>query len=520
MAADPLAVWFLEREARAMVTRLDRVKPFALQETMLPAAALSPAALLGIERFLVEGRRSLRRQLRAYLRWLRGPGRDASPERQQRGYTVLRLRFNLALGQLDLFSDVVTQRSEHETGVWLSGLDVAAQDALRLNGGYLVPPPIVCHLHRGMGGAIRRARTRLPGGGSNPVAIIRIPRERMIGFGIASSLVHEVGHQGAALLGLVPSLRPAIAAAAARASGAESAAWQQWSRWISEIVADLWSIARVGVASTMGLMGLVSLPRAFVFRIVPSDPHPSPWIRVQLSCAIGNALYPDAQWGRIAALWSRFYPLRGLAPAEESMTRALMATMPAFVALLLRHRPAALRGQALGEILRLPDREPRRLLALYRAWCADASTMRRTAPSLAFAVAGQARAKGLLTPEREDRILGQLISLWALDSTMRDTARSVEAGRAAGVPASTSYGVPVAWTGPLAIGRRARTRQGPLGLGAGRPSALAGLRPPQAPRLGAGHGLGTVGGVGGAAGRARVATRRAMPMTPGRTRGR
>ena len=37
----------------------------------------------------------------------------------------------------------------------------------------------------------------------NPVAIIRVPRERMVGHGIASSLVHEVGHQGAALLGLV-----------------------------------------------------------------------------------------------------------------------------------------------------------------------------------------------------------------------------------------------------------------------------------------------------------------------------
>ena len=55
MAAAPLALWFLDHEARALLTRLDRVKPFALQETMLPAAALSPAALIGIERFLVTG---------------------------------------------------------------------------------------------------------------------------------------------------------------------------------------------------------------------------------------------------------------------------------------------------------------------------------------------------------------------------------------------------------------------------------------------------------------------------------
>ena len=496
MPVDGLAVWFLEREARALLTRLDRVKPFALQETMLPAAALSPAALLGIERFLVDGRRSLRRQIREYIGWLRGAGRLVSPEQQQRGFTILRLRFNLALTQLDLFSDVVTQRSEHETGVWLSGLDVAAQDALRLRGGYLRPLPIVCHLHRGMGGAIRRARTRLPGGGSNPVGIVRIPRERMIGFGIASSLVHEVGHQGAALLGLVPSLRPVIRQAGAAASGHQAAAWRLWELWVSEIVADLWSIARVGVASTMGLMGLVSLPRAFLFRVTPGDPHPAPWIRVQLSCAIGQALYPDHQWRRIAGLWSRLYPVDGLRPEQLATIGGLMGTMPAFVELLLGHRPPSLRGRTLGEVLRLPDREPQRLEALYRAWQADPRTMQRTAPSLAFAVTGQARARGLLSPEGEDRILGRMITFWALDSTMRDTARSAAAADPrlrtpaampfGGVdPEPWRVGAPRPWTAAVTRAQARGGRRAPdprtqrtIGVGAWRRASQPGLPRP------------------------------------------
>jgi hypothetical protein len=182
MAAVQLATWMLEREARAMLARLDRVKPFAVQETMLPAAALLPAAQAGIERYLISGRRRLRRQILGYIRWLRGTGSGASPAEQQRRFAFLRLRFNLALSHLDLFSDAVTQRSENETGLWLSGLDIAAQDALDLPGGYFRAPPVVCYLHRGLGGAIRRARTRLPGGGENPVSIIRIPRERMIGY--------------------------------------------------------------------------------------------------------------------------------------------------------------------------------------------------------------------------------------------------------------------------------------------------------------------------------------------------
>ena len=155
----------------------------------------------------------------------------------------------------------------------------------------------------------------------------------------------------------------------------------------------MWSIAWVGVASTMGLMGLVSLPRAFAFRIVPDDPHPSPWIRVQLSCAIGNALYPDPQWRRIAALWSQFYPTETLRPDDRPPIGGLMHTMPAFVGLLLAHRPPALRGRSLGEVLRLNDRHPQALQALFQAWRADPRAIRRTSPSLAFAVAAR-RVRG------------------------------------------------------------------------------------------------------------------------------
>ena len=103
-----------------------------------------------------------------------------------------------------------------------------------------------------------------------------------------------------------------------------------------------------------------------------------------------------------------------------------MATIPAFVGLVLGHRPAALRGRALGEVLRTEDRSPDRLLRRYAAWTADPSAIRRTRPSLAFAVVGQARARGLLTPEGEDRLLGRLISYWALESTLEANARLAE----------------------------------------------------------------------------------------------
>jgi hypothetical protein len=114
----------LTQEARGLLTRLARVKPFALSEAMVPAAAISTQAQIAVERYLIAGRRELRSRVMSYLQWLQGPaGRQATPELAQRRFTFLRLRFNTILSQFDLFADVITQRSEHDTGVWLSGLD-------------------------------------------------------------------------------------------------------------------------------------------------------------------------------------------------------------------------------------------------------------------------------------------------------------------------------------------------------------------------------------------------------------
>lgn len=259
---------------------------------------------------------------------------------------------------------MLTLRSENETGVWLSGLDVVSTDALALPGEYYQAPPVICYLDRGVGAAIRRTRTRMPGGGENPVAIIRVPRERMVGSGIASSLVHEVGHQAAALLDLVNSLRPVLCGLQ-RGSGGDRLVWQIWERWFSEIVADFWSVARVGIGSRMGLMGVVSLPRAFVFRLNLDDLHPAPWIRVKLSAAIGNALYPHPQWERLARLWESFYPLDRLEPQQRAVFIRLQASMPGFLSLLVHHRPKALRGRSLVEVLDVGQRQPARLAALF-----------------------------------------------------------------------------------------------------------------------------------------------------------
>jgi hypothetical protein len=422
------AAWMLEQEARALLTRLARVKPFALQESMLLAASLLPDAQVAIENFLTRGRRHLRVLVNAFIEWLHSPEAVwANAEEGQRRFTILRLRFNGVLTQFDVFENVITQRSENETGVWLSGLDVASTDALRLRVPYYVQPPVICYLDRGVGAAIRRARTRLPGGGDSPVAIVKVPRERMVGSGIASSLFHEVGHQATALLELIPLLRHTLKGLSRR-SPHDAEAWRLWERWISEIAADFWSVARVGVASTMGLMGVVSLPRAFVFRVNPDDPHPTPWIRVKLSAAIGQALYPQPVWEQLARLWDSYYPLEGLPEDQRRVIAMLERTMPDLIEVLINLRPPALRGRSLFEALDTGELQPARLQALLAHWRAAPQEMYEMRPILVFAAIGQGRADGRITPEEESMVLGKLLTHWAVESTLQ-AAAGCTAGR-------------------------------------------------------------------------------------------
>ena len=232
-----------------MAARLGRMKPFALIAPMVMAATVPQSAQAAMENHLTQGRRKLRTMIDEFIGWVRSPmGQSANPAAAQKKIVLLKLRFNAVISQFHIFADVLTQRSEHEMGVWIAGLDDFAADALDLPGDYYQMPPVVCYVDRGHGGAIRRARTRLPGGDRSPVAIIKIPHERMIGSGISSSLVHETGHEAAHLLGLLQPLRscsePAVKLRRARRCGASGNVGSQRSSRISGAWARLGSRPR------------------------------------------------------------------------------------------------------------------------------------------------------------------------------------------------------------------------------------------------------------------------------------
>ena len=407
------AVRMVDHEVGELVRRLHMIKPFALHETMVPAAQPAGDTLRRIDAYLHGGREALVASALRFRRWLQGSGveqvRFAAVYRR---YVFLRLQIIAALTQLDIFSTAISQRSEVDNGVRLAGLDRLARDALDIDAAPYVAPAMICYLDRGAGAAIRRARTRLPGGGENPVAIIRVPRERMVGLGIASSLVHEAGHQGAALMDLVPTLHAAMEPLLARSATRNP--WHAWHRWLSEIVADLWSVARVGIAATMGLINVVSLPRVFVFRGNPDGPHPTPWLRVLLSAEMGAQLYPHPEWHRLVRLWRLMYPQPPATQSGSAALATLMAHVPIFVHWLLCQRVPAAGGRSLRTLLADQDIAPQRLEEHYERWLRNPAYPDSLRPCQLFALLGHGRIMHGRLPGDEATLIERQLRRWAL----------------------------------------------------------------------------------------------------------
>lgn len=406
---------FLITESRALLTRLRQVTPFSLRLPMAPAANVAPAAQSGVHKMLEMGVVDMKKKVRQFISLLQNSKLNATDA--QKAFTLVKLQFNWLLDRMDIFADALSQRGEHETGVFLAGLDALAEDALRLEKHYYDLPPLVTYLDRGHGAAIRRARTRLPGGATNPVAVIRVPRERMISTGIASSIIHEVGHQGSTLLDLISPLGGELREMS-RYDPENKQYWNWYERWISEILSDFWGVATLGIGSSTGLMNVVSVPSYFVFRLNADDPHPPPWLRVKISLAIGQALYPDPQWRRFSALWSRLYPIRLAPPEKQGDFRRLEALIPDFIQVLINHHSERLKGQTLAEIFPVKQRQPHQLRRLYRQWSQKSALMRRIKPSMAFAIIGQARADNVMSPEKEHQLLRSLLRWWAVRKTI------------------------------------------------------------------------------------------------------
>jgi hypothetical protein len=117
------------------------------------------------------------------------------------------------------------------------------------------------------------------------------------------------------------------------------------------------------------------------------------------------------------------YPTDDLPEAKRALLERLVAGIPDFVSALLEHRPRRLRGESLGAVFSVTERQPAHLSALYDQWRLIPAQMFRAPPALVFAVIGQARAQHKITPEQESDLVARLLTRWALRGTQVVPAR-------------------------------------------------------------------------------------------------
>jgi hypothetical protein len=412
-----LAMRWIGMETAALETRLAGLPRFADTLPMVAAAAPSHDAVCVADRAVERSRATLGRDLLRLRSHLAGARQDhAHLRRAQRRYLALRGQFSRLLGTVDVFSDALTQRAEHGIGVVLRGLDILATDGIRTRAPGYSPPPLVCYLDDsvpGGGGAIRRAFTLLPGGETNAVGLIKIPRERLLGLGL-TSLLHEVGHQGVASLGLLPFYRALIQRGISRGD-LDSFAGAWWSHKLSEVLPDLWAVAKLGITATLGLLGVLGRNDALTFHDRPDDPHPVPWLRAMTSARWGGLTMPHDTWSSLSRLWTTLYsPVRAPAAVRVLLQR-LVPTIDVVLGLIAGARPDALGGMTLPEALAagsvapsvlLPDL-PSKISDLKRGRAGDLS------PCMSLAVVGLARHVGVLEAAEEHDLLDQQARAWA-----------------------------------------------------------------------------------------------------------
>jgi hypothetical protein len=414
----------LERLADLRV-RLMRVRVPSLSVPLIAAAGMQPRALAALESGVLGTIRGMLGEIALTARRVeRSPDRDTALA-GNRALTLLQLRADALFRTIDLYHDAFATRADAEVGLLLAGTDRLLASALRRPVPGYSPPAAVSYLDSGgRGGAITRARTRLPGGIVLPVALVRVSPESLPTR--LSSALHEVGHQLAVDLNLLDEARELIMQASFDVlRNRESAAL--WASWTSELLPDAFAAGLgAGAPAVDGLQRVLSLPPAFLYVVSAGDPHPPGAVRVPFALAFSRLVHPDPL---LELLWQRFTALYA-APRVPEAARTQIAKLNAaacrIAQALTRHRFRGLGGETLVRACEPHNLRPdmvRRALEERHALLPARLVTRP--PLFALAMIGFARLLGRLDATGHDRVsrgwLGHLARMDFRNTDQRPT---------------------------------------------------------------------------------------------------
>lgn len=279
----------------------------------------------------------------------------------RRQLLTFRNRYGRVETTLMFFADAINTRTNPKISGYLKACDILAYRSMALVLDQLGKPvpSVLTYLERGIGAAVMRANLRLwDGTGVNPVAAIKVTHHNLLRN---TALVHEGGHQLAAVVGWNEELASMLATGL---TGAPAGVAQEWASWASEIGADGFAFVHTGYASVAALHDVLAGEDAMVLRHTPGDPHPISHIRVLLGVEMCRQFYGGGPWDDLAAAWTELYPLQRAQGATRALLQASLPLLPRIAQITLIEPMRAFGGRPLAGLVNPERVKPETLLAM------------------------------------------------------------------------------------------------------------------------------------------------------------
>ncbi|MCC6231389.1 MAG: hypothetical protein IT580_02030 [Verrucomicrobiales bacterium] len=290
-------------------------------------------------------------------RWLSSRNLD-DLDGLDRALSAFRHRYLQSEMIVDFYGDAVNSRTNPELGAMLRAFDhvaTASMERLLTPLGVRVPP-VLTYLDKGLGASILKEGARLWDGSTlSRVAAIKITfhnRRR------PTSLLHEVGHQVAHLVGWNAVLAEGLAASLRHVSPSVAEIWSSWS---SEIAADCFALVTGGFGSVAALADVLGGASPEIFRYSPGDPHPIAFLRVLFGVVACRRLYGSGPWDELSEDWQHRYPLERGAGDIREFLEASLRLLPLAVETCFFQPAACFGNRPLAECLNPQSVSPRAL---------------------------------------------------------------------------------------------------------------------------------------------------------------
>jgi hypothetical protein len=213
----------------------------------------------------------------------------------------------------DLFFDVFSQRGTRFAPA-LAACDAIAADcyaAVKENGPGLfreaMLKPITYLEHSVSPATFRRGvlLVRLLGE-RNPFPVVRVPYEQVEAPWSFGVLLHEVGHNLQADLGIWEENRKALLWRILTETG-HLGLTRMWARWHKEIFADLVALLLGGPAAAASMLDFLSYPPSRTFAVRPQAVHPIPYVRGHLLAEMLRRMELHREAAHTVEVWDGLY---------------------------------------------------------------------------------------------------------------------------------------------------------------------------------------------------------------------